>query len=193
MAPTGFYERTQRDDEAVFWTRVDKHTGPTPDPKVYGDIGRCWLWLGSRSRTGGYGTFSVMKKNRMAHVAAYILTHGHEPPPETPLVLHLCDNGNLGCVRPSHLEAGTRRDNTRGMYARGRWQPLPKAPRETGDEGPLTTSEAAEALGVSPPRIRQLILEGRLPATRRGRDLLIERADLRAVAVRKVGRPPKKG
>jgi excisionase family DNA binding protein len=42
----------------------------------------------------------------------------------------------------------------------------------------LTTSQAAKFLGVSPSRIRQLILEGRLPATKVGRDQLIKEFDL---------------
>lgn len=42
----------------------------------------------------------------------------------------------------------------------------------------VTTKEAAEFLGVSPSRIRQLILEKRLPAKKVGRDQLINKKDL---------------
>jgi excisionase family DNA binding protein len=38
----------------------------------------------------------------------------------------------------------------------------------------LTTSQAAAALGISPRRCRQLIEQGRLPASRVGRDWLID-------------------
>ncbi len=55
----------------------------------------------------------------------------------------------------------------------------------------LTTSEAAERLGVTAPRIRQLVLNGRLPAQKLGRDLFIDEKDLKLVADRKVGRPRK--
>lgn len=55
----------------------------------------------------------------------------------------------------------------------------------------LTTSEAAERLGVSPIRVRVLIRQGRLPAQKKGRDYLIKEADLALVAERKVGRPKK--
>ncbi len=40
-------------------------------------------------------------------------------------------------------------------------------------------------------RIRHLVLEGRLPAGKFGRDLMIREDDLQLVADRKPGRPPK--
>jgi excisionase family DNA binding protein len=55
----------------------------------------------------------------------------------------------------------------------------------------LTTQKAAEALGVTPRRIRALIAAGRLDATLIGRDWLINPADLEKVRKRKPGRPPK--
>jgi excisionase family DNA binding protein len=55
----------------------------------------------------------------------------------------------------------------------------------------LTTKQAAERLSISIPRIHQLISEGRLPAKKMGRDYVIDEKDLRLVADRKVGRPPK--
>jgi excisionase family DNA binding protein len=55
----------------------------------------------------------------------------------------------------------------------------------------LTTSEAAERLGVNASRIRQLILQDRLPAQKMGRDLFIDEKDLKLVEDRKPGRPLK--
>jgi len=55
----------------------------------------------------------------------------------------------------------------------------------------LTTSEAAGRLGVSLRRVRQFIEEGRLPSQQFGRDHLIKETDLKLVADRKPGRPPK--
>jgi len=55
----------------------------------------------------------------------------------------------------------------------------------------LTTREAAEKLGVSPARVRQLVLAGDLPAEKFGRDLMIKEADLKLVEDRPMGRPPK--
>ena len=50
---------------------------------------------------------------------------------------------------------------------------------------------AGELLGVNDSRIRQLILAGRLPARKIGRDWLIKERDLKKVENRRVGRPRK--
>ena len=55
----------------------------------------------------------------------------------------------------------------------------------------LTTNEAAERLGVSPARVRRLVLDKRLPAEKFGRDLVFYEADLEAFERLKGGRPPK--
>lgn len=51
--------------------------------------------------------------------------------------------------------------------------PKPKVPRK------LTTAEAAAILGVNRTRIRQFVLEGRLHATKFGRDLALDEAEVR--------------
>jgi excisionase family DNA binding protein len=56
---------------------------------------------------------------------------------------------------------------------------------------PITTKEAADRLGVSPARVRQLVLAGNLPAEKFGRDLMIKASDLKLVEDRPMGRPPK--
>lgn len=53
----------------------------------------------------------------------------------------------------------------------------------------LTTLAAARILGVSAGRVRQLIVEGRLPARKNGRDLEIWESDLAHVKHRPFGRP----
>jgi excisionase family DNA binding protein len=55
----------------------------------------------------------------------------------------------------------------------------------------LSTTEVAERLGISVPRIQTFIWEGRLPAQRVGRSYAIDEDDLKLVENRKVGRPPK--
>jgi excisionase family DNA binding protein len=57
--------------------------------------------------------------------------------------------------------------------------------------GLLTTQEVAQRLGVTAGRVRQMIVDGQLPATKMGRDNFIMEADLKMVENRKVGRPPK--
>jgi len=59
------------------------------------------------------------------------------------------------------------------------------------DKKYLTTAEAAGRLGVSPTRVRQLILAERLRSIKIGRDLYIEECWLESVYHRKVGRPKK--
>ena len=77
-----------------FWARVDRS-------------GDCWPWLGATR--GGYGAFSVSRSYpRGAHVIAYELTNGAIPPGKQ--LDHLCRNAI--CVRPSHLEPVTSRENT---------------------------------------------------------------------------------
>jgi len=58
-------------------------------------------------------------------------------------------------------------------------------------ENLLTTQQASKILGVNPSRVRQFILEGRLPAIKFGRDWVISKDDLNKVANRKAGRPKK--
>lgn len=55
----------------------------------------------------------------------------------------------------------------------------------------LTTKEAALYLGVTPARVRQLVMDGELPAEKFGRDLSIKESDLRRLERRRVGRPRK--
>lgn len=55
----------------------------------------------------------------------------------------------------------------------------------------LTTSEAAERLGVTRWRVNALITSGRLKAEKKGQIYLIDERDLKAVMVRTPGRPPK--
>ena len=54
----------------------------------------------------------------------------------------------------------------------------------------LTTTGAAARLGITPRHVRHLITTGQLPATKQGRDWLIDENDLQlAEARRKPGRP----
>ena len=57
-----------------------------------------------------------------------------------------------------------------------------------------TTESAAQYLGVTPSRVRQLIMEGRLKSEKYGRDHLIHEVDLEeytAGGKKKPGRPVK--
>ncbi len=56
----------------------------------------------------------------------------------------------------------------------------------------ITTAEAAAALGISPMRVRQLIQDGTLRATKFGHVYMITRGDLAGVVRRPPGRPPRR-
>lgn len=55
----------------------------------------------------------------------------------------------------------------------------------------ISTAEAAKRLGVTPDRVRKMIIAKRLKAIKIGREWLIDPKDLDAVKDRKVGRPRK--
>lgn len=55
----------------------------------------------------------------------------------------------------------------------------------------ITTADAALRLGVHQTRVQVLIRGGRLPALMLGGTYLINERDLKLVAIRKPGRPPK--
>jgi excisionase family DNA binding protein len=57
----------------------------------------------------------------------------------------------------------------------------------------LTTDQAGQILGVSGRRVRALITAGRLPAFKFGKVWMINKKDLKKVAIRKPGRPRAKG
>ena len=95
---------------ARFWKYVNK-MGP-----VHPKLGtRCWLWTGAKT-AGGYGRMRVNNTMVMASRVAYLLRVGEVPPGLN--VLHHCDNPP--CVNPAHLFLGTKGDNIRDMYAKGR-------------------------------------------------------------------------
>ena len=55
----------------------------------------------------------------------------------------------------------------------------------------LTTQQAADELGVTAGRVRQMIVDKQLPTTKFGHVHMIKKSDLKLVAGRKAGRPPK--
>lgn len=55
----------------------------------------------------------------------------------------------------------------------------------------ISTKDAAERLGISLRQIQTLIGQGKLPASKIGRDYAIDEKDLKLVETRRKGRPPK--
>lgn len=106
----------------------------------------CWEWQGSLSR--GYGQLpkGAGLAPFKAHRLSYELYYG--PIPEGLQINHRCDNRR--CVRPSHLYAGTQRQNARDTSRRGRLNPkslLNLRPGRAGvyGAGPLSKREIESA------------------------------------------------
>lgn len=75
----------------------------------------CFLWEGTLDAYG-YGALRVLGKTIKAHRLAYKLHHGHLS--KDIAVLHRCDN--RCCVNVEHLFLGTRSDNLKDMWNKGR-------------------------------------------------------------------------
>lgn len=103
-----------------FWEKVNRD-GPLSEHRP--DLGPCWLWTGAKD-SNGYGLIQTGRYstagNRVpeyAHRVSVRLTG--EAIPEGLVLDHLCRT--TCCVRPSHLEAVTERENIlrgEGMSAR---------------------------------------------------------------------------
>jgi hypothetical protein len=87
-----------------FWEKVAR-----------GDPDKCWVWEGYKIPTG-YGQIGHEGRPLYAHRVAYTVSRGPIPPGLN--VMHTCDTP--ACCNPRHLKLGTRQDNIRDMYAKGR-------------------------------------------------------------------------
>lgn len=76
----------------------------------------CWIWQKSINYAG-YGEFRAGRKTYLAHRYSFIL-HGGKWSEQKPYVMHMCDV--RACVNPSHLKAGSHRDNMADMWSKGR-------------------------------------------------------------------------
>jgi hypothetical protein len=124
----------------------------------FGDIMRrgpnCWLWVG-RCNAQGYGIFGAGQSRfgtQLAHRVHWILVHGPIAPG---MVLdHLCHV--RACVRLSHLELVTRKENT----LRGFSPPAINARKTVGTCG-HTLTEVTRRVCLTCPEIKRELAEKR--------------------------------
>lgn len=88
----------KRDDDARFWSKIDKS-------------GKCWNWTTPSTDRKGYGLFMAVRDGRKrsirAHRYSYELAHGPIAPGLE--IDHRCHNH--ACVNPAHLRAVTTKQN----------------------------------------------------------------------------------
>ena len=81
---------------------------------------KCWEWQAGVNH-GGYGQFTITLSTMrdttvLAHRVAWMLVRGSVPVGKC--LCHKCDNPR--CVNPDHMFIGTRADNNRDMFRKGR-------------------------------------------------------------------------
>jgi len=102
--PTKKIPNMTPDQMKNFWSRVD-----------IGDRGSCWRWKRGCTKDG-YGSLGINGKVYRAPRISFSLYYG--PIPDGKIILHKCDNPL--CCNPHHLEFGTKKDNSKNKYDRGR-------------------------------------------------------------------------
>ena len=133
------------------------------------DEAGCWIW--TRGKAGaGYGMIYQPGAGRSlyAHRVAADLAHG--PCPEGKEVMHSCDV--RACINPDHLSYGTRAENVRDMFAKGRNRLNPRRGESHGmaklteaqvldmrnqREAGASLSTLAKAFGVTPPGVHLIV------------------------------------
>lgn len=134
-------ERRIKSLEERLWEKVDKTPGLGPN-------GDCWEWRGFVHPTG-YGQMArdASGRNINTNRAAYLVTKGDIP--DGLWILHTCDNRL--CCNPDHLWAGTPKENTHDMIAKGRRRGPSEVAR--GEDITLSklTEEMVRAMRAEPP------------------------------------------
>jgi len=125
--------------------RLDRLSIPEPNSG-------CQLWIGTVTKSTGYGEIKVNGRKTTAHRAMWIAHHGEIP--SGMVVLHKCDIRS--CVNLDHLSVGSRKDNSIDMSKkkRGAFNKLTSEQRRTNAKRAMQTlgsegRKARAALRVS--------------------------------------------
>lgn len=118
-------------DRSAFMAPIPEPTPPRPrTPEGWFRLSRrpssavCWEWQGPCHKVTGYGLVTQARRQTGAHRWSYERFVG--PIPEGLCVCHACDNRL--CVNPFHFFLGSRADNVRDMWAKGRGVSRKKVP-----------------------------------------------------------------
>ena len=107
------------------------------------DQDSCWEWTRTRN-IFGYGTLRVNGKTVLAHRLSYELSRGEKIKPGMN-ICHKCDNPI--CINPGHLFLGTRSDNMKDCFKKGRSSVKPASfPGESNPMCKLSNLQVGEIL-----------------------------------------------
>jgi len=123
-----------------FWARVKKMPNG------------CWEWQGPKKNGYGYCPVGGKVKEEYAHRLAYYYAKGS---PKGHVIRHTCDNPL--CCRPSHLRAGTQKENIQDMVRKGRAKGGPRGSQkgEKNNGSKITEGQARTVLRLSQEGKRQ--------------------------------------
>lgn len=89
----------------------------------------CWEWNAAKT-IDGYGRFKIAGKNYSPHRLVYETFFCNIP--DKMDICHKCDNPS--CCNPNHLFLGTRSDNMKDCYTKGRSLHILKMEKLRGEE-----------------------------------------------------------
>lgn len=137
------------DLQARLWAKVNRAGS------CHQTLGQCWEWTGGTNGVGpglGHGKIRECRREgqlrgkfHYAHRLSWEIANG--PIPDGLCVRHKCDNPK--CVRPEHLELGTKRENTQDMMSRGRFAKGSMLPQTVLTEADVREIRRLKASGLS--------------------------------------------